>query len=252
MGPVPKLIAFDLDGTLTRGPTVCEAVSTRLGRYDEMRAFERARTREEIIRGRECMAEWYRPYDTAELTDPLREIPLAPGAREALAQCHAAGVATALLSLTWNFAVGWFAEQLGFDFYRGTVLAPDGIVHFWPEDKARWLERYGARHAIPREAIAAVGDSWGDAPMLTAAGRGVYLGMDPTQVPGVASYYSGKHFRVRGANVDDDYDVAVYLGFMSEKDYEDYLAHPTHIRLQGKWQPRLQWQRAYDTIDRTR
>lgn len=73
-----------------------------------------------------------------------------------------------------------------------------------------------------------------------------------TMIPGVASYYSGKHFAVRGANVDSDYDVAVYLGFMSQKDYEDYLAHPTHIRLQGKWQPRLQWQRAYDTIDRTR
>ncbi len=73
-----------------------------------------------------------------------------------------------------------------------------------------------------------------------------------TMIPGVASYYSGKHFDVRGANVDSDYDVALYLGFMSQKDYEDYLAHPTHIRLQGKWQPRLQWQRAYDTIDRTR
>ena len=73
-----------------------------------------------------------------------------------------------------------------------------------------------------------------------------------TMIPGVASYYSGKHFDVRGANVDSDYDVAVYLGFMSQKDYEDYLEHPTHIRLQGKWQPRLQWRRAYDTIDRTR
>ena len=73
-----------------------------------------------------------------------------------------------------------------------------------------------------------------------------------TLVPGVASYYSGKHFDVRGANVESDYDVAVYLGFMSQEDYEDYLVHPTHIRLRGKWQPRLQWHRAYDTIDRTR
>ena len=73
-----------------------------------------------------------------------------------------------------------------------------------------------------------------------------------TTVPGVASYYSGKHFDVRGANAESDYDVAVYWGFMSQQDYEDYLEHPTHIRLQGKWQPRMQWRRAYDTIDRTR
>ena len=73
-----------------------------------------------------------------------------------------------------------------------------------------------------------------------------------TRVPGVESYYSGKHFDVRGANVDSDYDVGIYLGFMSQKAYEDYLEHPTHLRLQSKWQPRLQWRRAYDTIDRTR
>ena len=71
-------------------------------------------------------------------------------------------------------------------------------------------------------------------------------------IPGIVSYYSGKHFDVRGANVDSEYDVALYLGFMNKDDYEDYLEHPTHIRIESKWRPRLQWRRVHDTIDRTR
>ncbi len=71
-------------------------------------------------------------------------------------------------------------------------------------------------------------------------------------IPGVVSYYSGKHFDVGRETVDSDHDVAVYLGFMSQDDYEDYLEHPTHIRMESKWRPRLQWVRIRDTIDRTR
>ena len=71
-------------------------------------------------------------------------------------------------------------------------------------------------------------------------------------LPGIVSYYSGKHFDVGRETVDSDYDVALYLGFMSQDDYEDYLEHPTHIRMESKWRPRLQWMRVHDTIDRTR
>ena len=72
------------------------------------------------------------------------------------------------------------------------------------------------------------------------------------RIPGIVSYYSGKHFDVGRETVDSEYDVALYLGFMSKDDYEDYLEHPTHIRMESKWRPRLQWMRVHDTIDRTR
>ncbi len=71
-------------------------------------------------------------------------------------------------------------------------------------------------------------------------------------IPGIVSYYSGRHFDVGRETVDSEYDVALYLGFMSKDDYEDYLEHPTHIRIESKWRPRLQWMRVHDTIDRTR
>ncbi len=71
-------------------------------------------------------------------------------------------------------------------------------------------------------------------------------------LPGIASYFAGKHFDI-GRNVaETDYDVCFFAGFMSQPDYEADLDHPTHLKLVTKWRPRLQWMRIYDTIDRTR
>jgi hypothetical protein len=40
MSTQPKLAAFDLDGTLLRGVTVCGALTRPLGRLDQMQEFE--------------------------------------------------------------------------------------------------------------------------------------------------------------------------------------------------------------------
>ncbi len=39
-----RLVAFDLDGTLLRGDTVCEVLARRLGRLDRMRELEATAT----------------------------------------------------------------------------------------------------------------------------------------------------------------------------------------------------------------
>lgn len=183
--PRPRVIAFDLDGTITRGPTVCEAITTHIGRRAEMDGFERERTRDGIARGRERMAEWYSAYSVEDLLEPVRAIPLAPGAHEALALCRAAGVWTALVTITWTFAATHFVEALGFDACVGTVLHKGHIRHFWPEDKAEWLAGFAGERGIAREQTAAVGDSWGDGPMLAWAGRGIYVGRDTPPADGL-------------------------------------------------------------------
>ena len=40
MDELGGLVVFDLDGTLLRGPTVCEVLAARLGRLQAMKAFE--------------------------------------------------------------------------------------------------------------------------------------------------------------------------------------------------------------------
>lgn len=71
-------------------------------------------------------------------------------------------------------------------------------------------------------------------------------------IPGVVSYYAGKHLDTgRGPRVDGDYDVGFYVGFESEADYARYVDHPAHVAAVEKWRPRWQWIRVHDVLDDT-
>jgi len=176
--PTPvRLVAFDLDGTLIRADTCCEALARPLGRLERMREFERRTTVEDIAAARAEMATWYGDTPRAALCAPLAAVPLAPGVREGFRLLRERGIRTAIISVTWDFAVAWFARELGADHYVGTGLAADGrITHFWPEDKARWLAALAGRLGTGLDAVAAVGDSAGDLPMLRIVGTPFFVG----------------------------------------------------------------------------
>jgi len=172
-----RLVAFDLDGTLIRADTCCEAIARPLGRLARMREFERYTTRAEIAAARAEMATWYGDTPHADLCAPLAAVPLAPGVREGFRLLRERGIATAIVSITWEFAVAWVARELGADHHVGTGLAADGqIAHFWPEDKARWFAALAGRLGTGLDAVAAVGDSAGDLPMLRIVGAPFFVG----------------------------------------------------------------------------
>ncbi len=181
-----RLVAFDLDGTLIRADTCCEAIARPLGRLARMREFERRTTRAEIAAARAEMATWYGDTPHADLCAPLAAVALAPGAREGFRLLRERGIATAIVSSTWAFAVARFARELGADHHVGTGLAADGrIAHFWPEDKARWLAALAGRLGLGLDEVAAVGDSAGDLPMLRIVGAPFFVG--PTRPAGLAA-----------------------------------------------------------------
>jgi HAD superfamily phosphoserine phosphatase-like hydrolase len=172
-----RLVAFDLDGTLLRGDTVCVALARRLGRVAEMEAFERLTDQEALRAARAEMARWYGACARDTLRAYLADLRFAPGAREAFRLLRRRGVATAIVSITWEFAVAHAATLLGTDRFVGTGLGDDGeIAHFWPEDKARWLRGLAADRGLVMDEVAAVGDSWGDVPMLRAVGHPYFVG----------------------------------------------------------------------------
>jgi HAD superfamily phosphoserine phosphatase-like hydrolase len=171
-----RLAAFDLDGTLLRGDTVCVALARRLGRLAEMEAFERLTDQDAIGAARAEMARWYAACAGGEVRSYLDDLRLAPGAQEAFATLRRHGVATAIVSITWDFAVAHVAALLGADHFVGTRIDGGEIVHFWPEDKARWLLGLAADRGVAMDQVAAVGDSWGDVPMLRAVGRPYFVG----------------------------------------------------------------------------
>jgi phosphoserine phosphatase len=172
------LVVFDLDGTLLRGPTVCEVLAEPLRRLDEARQFERASTQDDIAVGRAAMAGWYRGVPMSALLSSLESAEWAPGAAEGIATLRRHRIEVAIASITWRFAVGWFAQRLGVRWHLGTDLMESGdIAHVWPADKGPWLRGLATALNVPADRVAAVGDSRGDIDLLRAASLRVFVGV---------------------------------------------------------------------------
>jgi phosphoserine phosphatase len=138
-----------------------------------------------VTAARETMAEWYQAYTYEELTAGLSDLTLAPGSEEGLALLRRHGIVTAIVSITWSFAVEWFAQMLGADYAYGTRLVDGRVEHAWPADKGRWLRNLIERLDLPQHAVAAVGDSEGDRELLEAAGVRYCVGAQKIEVADV-------------------------------------------------------------------
>jgi HAD superfamily phosphoserine phosphatase-like hydrolase len=185
LGARRGIVVFDLDGTLLRGDSVCELLARPLGRIRQMRAFEQLESEAEIAGARQQMLSWYAGHTRETLCRHLRAARWAPGAHNAVRDLQEAGILVAIASITWHFAVEWFADQLGIDDCLGTDGRPDGgITHVWGRDKALWLNDLVHRYRVPDYRVAAVGDSSGDIEMLRAAHLRYFVGDPPTpEVP---------------------------------------------------------------------
>jgi phosphoserine phosphatase len=198
---------------LVRGQTCVEAIAAAIGRSDDCARFERLAMRDvtAVSAARETMAGWYERYSRAELTAPLAELELAPGSEAAFRLLRKYGIETAIVSITWSFAVEWFARRLGADYAHGTRLGPRGIEHVWPADKGPWLEALIERLSLERGAVAAVGDSDGDRELLEAAGLRFFVGDRPPDIPDLVHLPGGDMLDVarRIVGLDENGDGGV-------------------------------------------
>lgn len=180
-----RLVAFDLDGTILRGDTVCEVLARRLGKLERMREMEGITDLGGIAEARHEMAQWYQDTSPENLLKFLDDAQLAPGACEGCAMLKRAGIEFVFVSITWSFAVAHFAQLVGASAWLGTSLETDGSIrHVWPEDKACWLVNLRSQRGLAREQIAAVGDTASDVPMLCSAGLPIFVGRSlPSGLP---------------------------------------------------------------------
>jgi HAD superfamily phosphoserine phosphatase-like hydrolase len=181
------LVVFDLDGTLLRGLTTCQVLAEPLGQSEAMLRFEALSSETEIATARQEVASWYRGYALTQLHEMLKSARWAPGAREAIGMLRDSGCEIGIASITWRFAVAWFAEQLGVEHYLGTGLSPAGEVdHVWGRDKGRWVQELAQRLEVSADRLAAVGDTSGDEALLSAASMRFFVGTrQPPSVPGL-------------------------------------------------------------------
>ena len=175
-----KLVAFDLDGTLLWGESVWEAIARGIGRLERVQEMEEQIAPDqiaEVTAAREESAGWYADFTLDELLEHVASMRVAPGVDEGFALLREHGFKIAIVSLTWEFSVEWFAERFGADYCVGTGLSPDGrITHFWPEDKALWLTELARKLGVNMSDVSAVGDTRGDVPMLLAVGHPYWVG----------------------------------------------------------------------------
>ena len=89
-----------------------------------------------------------------------------------------------IVSITWTFAVAWFARRFGAAAWIGTDVQAGEVRHFWPDEKPVWLAACAAQRGISMDDVAAVGDSPGDVPMLAAVGHPIFVGAAlPGEIP---------------------------------------------------------------------
>lgn len=188
-----RLVAFDLDGTLIRGQNSLAVMGAALRRPEWAEQMEilymRGQTAHEMSRR---VAPWME-FSADELCCHLAHSHFAPGADEAFRLLHERNVTTAIVSISWNFIVRWFANRFGAAYWAAAGFNVNGTVTpFWPEDKGPWLEGLMARLHVSRDEVAAVGDSPRDASMFRAAGYSFYVGTDlPDGFRGIAHYPDG-------------------------------------------------------------
>lgn len=187
--PVAGLVCFDLDGTLLRGQTVCELLADPLGRRREMAQFEsyRSTAEQQIVEARAEMARWYEGVPLAELKRYCDGAVWAPGAIEAVADLQRRNIHVAIASITWKFAVAWFAEKLNITDFLGTDLLPSGAIeHVWGRTKGTWLLQLANDLGVEESRIAAAGDSAGDTDLLKVSALRFFVGSKPPDsVPAV-------------------------------------------------------------------
>jgi phosphoserine phosphatase len=134
------------------------------------------------------MADWYLTAGSSVIN---RFVPInnwAPNASLGIELLINGGWHVAIASVTWKFAVEKVAEKLGIADVLATGLhwESGSIDHVFPEDKARFMKQLALKRGIPMSRVAAVGDSSGDYPMLTAACHGIFVGTEEPALPDVA------------------------------------------------------------------
>jgi len=178
----PRLVVFDLDGTLLRGPTVCEVLAAPVGRSAEMAELEERRTVDDLRAARATMYSWYGDRPVDELRRWLDGATLAPGAVEGCARLRAAGCTLAACAALAPLAhaapasapAGTQAPAKEID---GLAIAEAAVLDM-RQLHAEWYDWALGRGALPAllkdhvTYFMAGADEWRYAPALAAVSSG--------------------------------------------------------------------------------
>jgi len=191
-----KLIAFDMDGTLTEEDSCWGVLHRHFGTQEAARRHLKAYDQEEIDYPefmRRDIALW-KPVPTLEqVKRVLTPYRLAPNVERVVGEIHQRGYQTVVITGGIDLLAEELARRLGIRYVFSNGLAADekgrltgeGIFRVEPRFKHEVLTRLVGELGVSLQQCVAVGDSKYDVNFLKHAGLGVAIGAD-SELAGVA------------------------------------------------------------------
>ncbi|NOZ46457.1 MAG: hypothetical protein GXO79_06705 [Chlorobi bacterium] len=169
---------IDLDGTIIRKQTVCQIIAQDIGKSARMNELELNHSNSTIVENRSEILSWYKGFSNNQLIESLNKAKFGSGVFQLCNYCNMNKIPFAIVSLTWDFAVNYFAQMFGADSYLGTEIdiKTQEIEHVFPENKRKFVIDFALEQKLDISKCCAIGDSWGDYPMLEACGLGLVIG----------------------------------------------------------------------------
>ena len=193
-----QLIAFDIDGTITRHSSSWRYLHERLGQWDDQ-AFE---YQERFLAGKisykkfcRLDAAHWKGMEADKMASIFKDIPYAQNVHEAVEILKDRGFLLIALSTGLQFIVDRVKEELRLDYAVGNILKVSGgrltggvKIHVSHLGKGRVLRKILKRLHIPPCRAVVVGDSAGDLPMMEMAGYSIAFNADSPEIVKAADY----------------------------------------------------------------
>ena len=178
-----KLLALDVEGTLTRDPTLWELMHRKIGTWEShgevyWRQYQAGELGYDEF-ARKDVATW-KGASAALLESSAAEVKLMPGASDFMRQIHDRGIRMVLISN----GLGMLAERIATEnipakTFANHVIVEDGRltgeldIQVPYHEKGRILREYADALGIGKSQIAAVGDGRADIAMFECAGLSI-------------------------------------------------------------------------------
>ena len=185
---VPRLIAFDMDGTLIADRFIFR-LARRFGFEAELREIMSRDIPE--YQKTKSIASLLKGITVNEIIDTLDQIPLSPGIQMTVEELKREGHVLAIISDSYTIVVEHLKKRLGFDFAVANKLMVKGgkatgeveMLLNWASNRTGCLKHsvcklnallsLSEKTKIPLERTVAVGDNTADICMLRQAGLGI-------------------------------------------------------------------------------
>jgi phosphoserine phosphatase len=191
----PKLVVFDMDGTLINGRLI-EVISKKYGIFDKVVAIQSDRSLQGYERT-ELIAGLLKGIRATEIVEAIGSIPIMNNADKIVAWFKKNSYVTGIITDSYTIAAEVITKKLDIDFFAANeLILKNGILTGGIKMPLGWekikcsckisickryhLNQYSIKYGVSNKDTIAIGDTRGDICMIKQAGLGIaFMPKDP-------------------------------------------------------------------------